>query len=230
MIHAATALVLLLGAGCGTLVKVDSLARPGNEAAISYEIKNGNPLVTDDSLRFKEAAGFVKTALSGKGMYEAPAGAVPDMVVDLDYGIGPPVTRRDVHQVPIYRTIPGATRTETVATGTDAKGNTTYSTVTYQDPPRRVFEGMREEVVYTVVYEKFISLTARENKPTTEGQPDNEIWTVDVTSEGTSRDVRKTLPVLVAASIDYIGKDTQGQKSIRIKDNDSNVAFVKKGM
>ena len=38
------------------------------------------------------------------------------------------------------------------------------------------------------------------------------------------------MPVLVAASIEYIGKDTQGQKTIRIKDTHSDVAFIKKGM
>jgi hypothetical protein len=34
----------------------------------------------------------------------------------------------------------------------------------------------------------------------------------------------------VAASIDFVGKDTQGQKTIRIKDTASDIAFVKKGM
>ncbi|MFM7751135.1 MAG: hypothetical protein ACKPB0_12065, partial [Opitutaceae bacterium] len=65
---------LLLG-GCATTyeLKVDSIAKPRAADAISYEIHNKNPLVADDSLRFKEAAGFVKTALSGRGMYEAPA-------------------------------------------------------------------------------------------------------------------------------------------------------------
>src|SRR5688572_19460030 len=85
LVAAAAALFL---AGCATTheVKVDSLAKPNAENAISYEVRNRNPLVSDDSLRYKEAAGFVKTALSGKGMYEAPPGVKPDMVVDLDYG------------------------------------------------------------------------------------------------------------------------------------------------
>ena len=63
-----------------------------------------------------------------------------------------------------------------------------------------------------------------------EGRPRQEVWTVDVTSEGESRDIRKNLPVLVAASIDYIGKDSQGQKTIRIKDSSNDIAFVKKGL
>jgi hypothetical protein len=80
------------------------------------------------------------------------------------------------------------------------------------------------------VYEKYLKMSARENKEAVEGRPQQEVWTVDVTSEGESRDIRKNLPVLVAASIDYIGKDSQGQKTIRIKDSSSDIAFVKKGM
>src|ERR1051326_8674056 len=84
-------------AGCAsyTEVKVDSLAKPNAEQVVSYEIHNKNPLVADDSLRYKEASGYVKTALSGKGLYEAPANTKPDLVVDLDYGIGPPQTKME---------------------------------------------------------------------------------------------------------------------------------------
>jgi hypothetical protein len=222
----------LLLTGCATTheVKIDSLAKPNAEPAISYEIKNRNPLVTDDSLRYKEAAGFVKTALSGKGMYEAPAGVKPDMVVDLDYGVGPPQAKRELMSEPVYITLPGQIRTERVQVGTDAQGRPIYQTVTVQDPPRTEFAGFREYYVTVVVYEKYLKLAARENKEVAEGRPPSEIWTVDVTSEGESRDIRKNLPVLVAATIDYIGKDSQGQKTIRIKDTNSDIAFVKKGM
>lgn len=227
-----SALASLLLAGCATTheLKVDSLAKPNNESAISYEIKNRNPLVADDSLRYKEAAGFVKTALSGKGMYEAPPNTKPDMVVDLDYGVGPPQMKRETVSEPVYITLPGQLRTERVQVGTDSQGRPIYQTVTVQDPPTTEFAGFREYIVTVVVYEKYLKLAARENKEAAEGRPQSEIWTVDVTSEGENRDIRKTLPVLVGASIDYIGKDSQGQKTIRIKDGSSDIAFVKKGM
>lgn len=230
------ALVAVSGAlwlgGCATTheVKVDSLAKPKSEEAISYEIKNRNPLVADDSLRYKEAAGMVKTALSGKGMYEAPPNTKADVVVDLDYGVGPPQMKTETVSEPVYITIPGQIRTERVQVGTDAQGRPIYQTVTVQDPPTTEFAGFREYIVKIVTYEKYLKLSARENKETVEGRPAQEVWTVDVTSEGESRDIRKNLPVLVAASIDYIGKDSQGQKTIRIKDSNSDIAFVKKGM
>ena len=222
----------MLFAGCATThqVKVDSLAKPDAEASISYQIKNKNPLVADDSLRYKEAANLVKTALSGRGMYEAPPNTKADLVVDLDYGVGPPQMRKETVSEPVYITIPGQIRTERVQVGTDSQGRPIYQTITVQDPPTTEFAGFREYIVTIVVYEKYLKLSAKENAEPVEGRPPQEIWTVDVTSEGESRDIRKNLPVLVAASIDYIGKDSQGQKTIRIKDNSSDIAFVKKGM
>jgi hypothetical protein len=222
---------LLLG-GCATTheLKIDSIAKPRAADAISYEIRNTNPLVADDSLRFKEAAGFVKTALSGRGMYEAPPNTKADMIVDVDYGVSPPKIKQEMVSEPVYVTVPGQVRMERIQVGTDSQGRPVYQTVTVQDPPTTQFAGFREYMVTVTVYEKYLKMSARENKEATEGRPVQEIWTVDVTSEGESRDVRKHLPILVAASIDYVGKDSQGQKTIRLKDNSSDIAFVKKGM
>lgn len=218
--------------GCASSyeVKVDSIAKPKAEDAISYKINNRNVQAAEDSLRHKEAVGFVRTALSGKGMYETTDVARADVVVDLDYGVGPPQMRRETISEPIYITVPGQIRTETVQVGTDKNGNPVFRTVSVQDPPRTEFAGYQDRVITTVVYEKYLRMSARDTKPTQEGKPQSEIWTVDITSEGESRDLRKTLPVLAAASIDYVGKDSHGQKVIRLKDTDKDVAFVKKGM
>ena len=221
-----------LFSGCANSyeVKIDSLAKPKAEEAISYKIHNTNPQVSEDSLRNKEAVGFVRTALSGKGMYETTDAERADLVLDVDYGVGPPQVRHETVSEPVYITLPGEVRTERVQVGTDRNGNPIYQTVTYQDPPRTELAGYRDYVITTTVYEKFLRMSARENKPTTEGRPQSEVWTVDVTSEGQSKDIRKTLPVLAAASIDYVGKDSHGQKVIHLKDSDKDVAFVKKGM
>ncbi|MEY4817006.1 MAG: hypothetical protein RLZZ162_4079 [Verrucomicrobiota bacterium] len=226
------AAAVLLAAGCAnsTTVKIDSLAKPKAEESISYKILNKNPAVDDDSLRYKEAAGYVRTALSGKGLYEAPDNQNADLVVSIDYGVGPPQSRREVVSEPVYVTLPGQMRMERVQVGTDRNGNPVYQTMTVQDPPRTEFAGYREYFVTVTVYEKFLRLNATENKPAAEGRPPSEIWTVDITSEGESRDIRKALPILAAASIDYVGKDSLGQKTIRIKDTDKDVAFIKKGM
>jgi len=228
----------LLVAGGGLLsscahsyeVKVDSLAKPKAEDSISYEIHNANPEVSEDTLRYKEAVGFVRTALSGKGLYESPDPGKADLVVNVDYGVGPPQVRHETVSEPIYLTVPGNVYMETIQVGTDKSGRAIYTTVARQDPPTTEFAGFRDYVITTVVYEKHLKLSARENTPGTEGKPPTEIWTVDVTSEGESHDLRKALPVLAAATIDFVGKDSHGQKTIRLKDTDKDVAFVKAGM
>lgn len=222
----------LFSSGCANTyqVKVDSLAKPKAEESISYKIINKNPAVAEDSLRYKEAAGYVRTALSGKGLYEAPDPEKADLVVALDYGVGPPQSKREVVSEPVYATIPGQIRTERVQVGTDRNGAPIYQTVTVQDPPRSEFVGYREYFVTITVYEKYLRLNATENKAAAEGRPPTDIWTVDITSEGESRDIRKALPILAAASIDFVGVDSKGQKVVRIKDTDKDVAFIKKGM
>ena len=224
----------LLFSGCQSQqVKVSALANPEKPAkeAISYRIGTNNPTLDEESLRFKEAAGFVKTALSGKGMYEAPNPETADMVVAIDYGIGEPRIRREERRRPIYITVPGRMHYERVEVGTDANGNPIYRTVVVQDPPITEYIGDQSYLVTVINYEKHLQLAARENKPSIEGQPAAALWRVDVTGEGESRDLRKNLPVLAAATIDYIGTDTKGEKTIRIKDDENSaVAFVKKGM
>jgi hypothetical protein len=222
----------LLTGGCANsyTVKIDSVAKPKAEESISYKIISKNPAATEDSLRYKEAANHVRTALSGKGLYEAPDPEKADLIVALDYGVGPPQSRMEAVSEPVYINVPGQIRTERVQVGTDRNGNAVYQTVTVQDPPRSELAGYREYMITVTVYEKYLRLNAAENKPAAEGRPPTEIWTVDVTSEGESRDLRKALPILAAASIDYVGIDSKGQKTVRIKDTDKDVAFIKKGM
>ena len=58
----------------------------------------------------------------------------------------------------------------------------------------------------------------------------SEIWSVRLSNEDQSKDLRKYLPILATASIDYIGKDSTTQKTVNIKETDPGIAFIKKGM
>ncbi|OHE88906.1 MAG: hypothetical protein A3G75_02785 [Verrucomicrobia bacterium RIFCSPLOWO2_12_FULL_64_8] len=231
-IAAPAALAALLAglAGCSTSyeMKVDALTKPTAREALSYRVKTAGPEIQEDTLRYKEAAAIVRTALSGKGMYEAPAAERADVVVTVDYGIGPPRTVREKRYEPIYRERPGRFRTKYVRTGTDRKGNAIYSAVTVRDPPELVYVGDRVYWVTYVVYEKYIHLTARENKPASEGRPAQEVWSLSVSTEDESKDLRKYLPIMASAGIDYVGKDSGGSKTITIKTNDRALEFLKR--
>lgn len=228
----AFAALALLGAACTTThrVEVDALSRPKAEEKLSYRIRSTNPQNPEDSLRYQEAARFVKTALSGRGLYEAPKEELADVIIDLDYGIGPPEIRQEVVKEPVYRTIRGRTYVTTVVVGTDKNGNPITQRVVHREPDRQEFVGFREYLVTNVYYEKYLKMAARENRRGGEGGIPPEVWTVDVRTVGQSDDLCKHLPILTAASIDHVAEETRGRVEIKLKEDSPDIEFVKKGM
>jgi hypothetical protein len=195
----------LLG-GCATSyrVKVDSLAKP-DANAISYSLRNASSTDKDDSLRYREAADLVRTALSGRGLFEAPGKVVPDVIVEINYGVAPHERREERLKPPAWAVSPWD-----------------------RNAPSASGSGEPEMMTVTVTtYEKFLHLTARETSAPKRGrvEPKSMLWRVDVTSEGESKNLREYLPVLVAATIEYVGKDSRGQKTIRIKDTDADLVL-----
>ncbi len=222
----------LFGAACTTThrVEVDALSRPKAEEKISYRIRSTNTQNPEDTLRYQEAARFVKTALSGRGLYEAPKEELADVIIDLDYGIGPPEVRQEVRREPVYQTIRGRAYVTTIVVGKDKNGNPITQRVVHREPDRQEFVGFREYLVTNVYYEKYLRMSARENRRDGEGGIPPEVWTVAVSTSGQSDDLRKHLPVLAAATIDHIAEDTRGRVDIKLKEDSPDIEFVKKGM
>ncbi len=219
---------VLLGA-CQTThrIEVDALSRPEMAGKTSYKLVVTNPDIDTGSLRHREATGYIKQALAAKGMYEAPDAATADMAVTVDYGISPPKSRIEEVSHAEFKLQPGAVYTAVIRVGTSSNGQPIYQNVVVQDPSRYVYMGDSIQQVTVVTYEKHLSLSARENKPNADSGPAQEVWMVDLHSEGSSRDLRKTLPVLAAAAIDYIGKETDGPQNVKLKEDDGAVEFVK---
>lgn len=226
------AVCALLAAGCGSStykVKVDSISQPAAMEAQSYRLKSKDPRLGEESLRYREAAEYVRTALSGKGLYEAPDEEQADMIVELEYGLEVPHSQVKSVSVPVYAQVGGSVRYETVPV-TDAQGVTTTRTVAVYEKPRSELVNYDQIMLPVEIYEKFLRLTARENKPAVEGQPPAELWSVEVSAQDDSKDLRKYLPVLASASIDYIGKDAPTGETVKVKEDSAGVEFVKRGM
>jgi hypothetical protein len=131
--------------------------------------------------------------------------------------------------VPVYAQTGGGIVYQQLAIPSPA-GGTQSRTIAVYDPPRVEMIGYQEVIVPVQVYEKYLRISAHENKPAIEGKAPAELWSVNVSSEDESKDLRKYLPLLASASADYIGRDTTSEKIIKLKENDPRVGFVKKGM
>ncbi|MBL9210513.1 MAG: hypothetical protein JNL92_08580 [Opitutaceae bacterium] len=227
------ALIVLLTGGCSTsstyAVKVDAITKPEPVAAQSFKLKSKDPRMGEENLRYREAAEFVKTALSGKGLYEAPTEEKADMIVELDYGMDAPRAKMERVSVPVYAQVGGGVRYESVPV-TDSRGNTSYRTVAVYEPPRSELVGYDNAPRMVTIYEKYLKITARENKPAAEGRPPAELWSIHASAEDESKDLRKYLPIMASATVDYIGQDSSTQQVVKVRADGPGVDFIRKGM
>ena len=221
---------ILLG-GCATTYsfKVDAINNPEATEHKSYKIVSSNPEVSEEDLQFKEVAEYVKTTLSAQGLYEAADLESADMIVDISYGIGEPQVDFKTYTTPVYAMIGGGYRT--VATPIVGKdGKVRMVTTTIYIPPRKEIIGMEEQIVPITTYEKFLRMTSRDNRAADESEGPVQVWSIYVKNKDESDDLRKYLPLMAAASGDYVGKNTEQQQEVKIKETDASVAFIKEGM
>jgi hypothetical protein len=219
-------------------VQVDAISQPPEagqpaRAAQSYHIRTHNPQLDESSLRYKEVADYVRTALSGKGMYEAPTPDTADVVIDVDYGMDAPRVKFETISNPIMYETPGHFVTEKRAIMVrrpDGSYEVREIDVQIHVPGRMEFMGMQETIEPVIVYEKYLKLSARPNQDVAEGRMPAEVWSVNVSAEDNSKELRRYLPILASATADYIGTNTKESKPVKIKEGDEVVTFIKKGM
>lgn len=225
-------LLVALLAGCETpnhQVRIESTAYPLPPDAPkpqSFWIKSRQADPTVESLRYHEAIGHIKTALSGRGLYEAPSENAADMIIEVDYGVEPLRRRMEIEETRGRRERRVA-ETEAAATPVGGPG--------IARPPAEpiaVNEARGEVLINVGFYKKHLSLEARHNRAKGEPAPGTPefLWRVEVENESESKDLRKFVPLLASATIDYIESDTHGRREILVDENGKDVAFVKKGL
>ncbi|MBM3873026.1 MAG: hypothetical protein FJ382_04705 [Verrucomicrobia bacterium] len=222
---------LALAAGCATSypVKIEaaSAGRPSPGLAYRIEFKGtGSDGVA--RLREAEAAGYVRTALSGRGFYEAPSAARADVVIEVEFGVEPVRGEGGPDRLPIYAEVAGGVREETVTT-TGPDGKTTTETVRVAVPPRREVIGYQQLVDAVPVYRKFLRVQAREARPQEKDGVTRDLWSVRATSEDRSDDLRRYLPVLASVTMRSLAGEV-GSGEVRVAEDDPDVAFVRRGL
>lgn len=225
-------------AGCTTttyVLQVDAISQtaqvaPTSPAPQSYRIRSHNPRIPEDNLRYLEVSDYVKTALSGKGMYEAPSINTADVIIEIDYGMESPRMKYETVTTPIIVLQEGPPQREIVPVSTSADGSVRYKVIRVPGLQIRKIVGWKEEIEPIIVYEKYLKVSARENREAVEGRPAPEVWSVNVSAEDTSNELRKYMPILASATADYIGTNTKQEKAVDVSEKDDAVKFIKKGM
>ena len=94
---------ILVLAGCATnyMVEVDALKSSNVEEPYeSFHIVSADPEIDREVPQFEAVSKYLKAALSGKGMYEAPDGETADLIIEVSFGIGDPEIEFEEISVP----------------------------------------------------------------------------------------------------------------------------------
>lgn len=221
-------LVLLLLSGCvGPMyhVRVDSISGEIPSDEKSYILLSAKEGVNVNDLQFQEFASYIKKALSKQGFTEAQEPNSANIAIFINYGIGEPQASSYSFSLPVYGQTGGGSSSFSASTYGSGGYSTTYgninTTPTYGVVGTQSYSGTR----YTYFrYLTIESIDFNEYRKTNKIQP---LWKTTVTSSGSSGDLRQVFPVLVGASMPYIGTSTGKQVKIQLHENSKNVKFVK---
>ncbi len=226
-------LALVLQGGCETTThtfKVNAMRNPDVEDGRSYRIVSSHKNTGDETdPQFQEVSEYVKTALSGKGYYEAPEAEDADLIINIAYGTAPPnvsfkavnnpAAPGSIHN-PIGRSYPGSSQYP--RRRYPGGGSPTIGGGTMGQP-----QTSQNEVIPVTTYEKYLQITAIDNRTGNSLKDSPHVWQVTVKNRDESDDIDKYLPLMAAASIEYVGERTESQEVITLKESDRDVAFVK---
>lgn len=179
------------------------------------------------SLEFQEYTNYLKRVLKSRGYYYVEDPKVTNVVIFINYGISDPVTYEKLVSKPVR----GKTGVSSTTTTGNAYVNPYSNTITYsqktQNNPSYGVIGYRSYTKTETYYLRFLHLTAFDFDYFTEYGEQKTIWETEVTSTGSSGDLRKVFPILVGASANYFGKNSGEKIEIRLYENDSRVIEVK---
>ena len=219
--------------GCSSTYsfKVDAInnSDPNVKELKSYKIVSSNVQINEEDLEFQEVSQYIKTALSGRGYYEASEIDNADMVIDVSYGVSEPQTDFKTKTSPIYGRSSGGFKTISTPV-IDRNGNVRYVNSTVYTPSRLEMIGVQEQIIPIITYEKYLRMTSRDNRDIVNKESPTQVWSIYVKNKDESEDLRKYVPLMAAAAIPYVGENTENQQEIRIKEEDDIVDFVKKGL
>lgn len=193
------ALCVLL-TGCQTFhdVKVDAINNPLKLAGTSYRLEIIDPSGGVDKELGVLAVSSIKSALAARGLYEAPASVTPDMVIILEYGVGPGEIKI------VYRSSVDAG----MGLGGGMQGPEAKSILVFE---KYLALSAREGVAP--------GNPAAQSGGKKHENRGEEIWSVRVSVEDPKKDLAPYLVVLASSSIEYIGQNTGSEVHLEVDAN-----------
>ena len=224
-------LLALFLVGCATVdrpqfsVGVNSFARPGSEMRKSFILLPSDQARSAEDLEFLEFAAHVERALISRGYTKGDSFETADLAVFLAYGIGEPKDHSYTYTLPVWGQTGVASSTTTGAV--NVYGNTgTYSQTTTNTPQFGVKGYTTHQGSYTT-FSRHAFLTAYDLVDYRQKKTEKILWETRIASVGSSGDLRRVFPIMIAAGSPYFGASTGKIVDVSLLEDDSRVLVVK---
>lgn len=224
----ALAITCFLVSGCASTRYFVGVSSISSEKEIisgkKYIILPGIKDTTKEDLQFQEYERYVATALTKKGCIITENINEADIAIFLGYGIGDPQEHVFSYSVPVWGQT-GVSSSNTFGSVQSYGNSATYSGTTTYTPSYGVV-GATSGVGTFVTYTRFIRLDAYDLAVYRESKKEKNVWRTDIVSTGSSGDLRRVFPVMIAAAAPYVGEDTKKMKEIELGENDKRILEI----
>lgn len=206
--------------GCATryTVRVDALSavpsRPAEQQL--YVLENKTPGDEADSLFFKEIERHLEPVLRKAGL-RAAADAAPELKISVKAYLSEPLVETRTAFNPVYMNYPGDAVVVRVPVMNKEGKVVRYAYTSYYTRPRRDLAGYVDRDLQVTVYDKVLELNARAMRP--DGSLGEEVWSIKIALRNQSTDYRTALPAMLVAAEPFIGRRTDGEEFVFLRDN-----------
>jgi hypothetical protein len=165
------------------------------------------------TLEFNSFTKHVEKALATKQLIRVAQPQEAEIVIFLDYGIGPPNKEVASYSLPTF----GQTGVGSSSTfGRVSSTGSVSATTTYT--PRFGITGSSSHVYSYTTYDRWMRLSAY----SLAGNSERELWRTEVKSSGSTGDLRRIFPIMVYSSIKYVGTDTGRAVTVKVKEKNKD--------
>ncbi len=193
----------------------------------TYLLVPSNKDILETDLQFMEFSSYIDYALARKGYARTASPDDADLVIFLYYGIGNPQEHQYTFFVPTYGQTGVSSSTTSGTLYSYGNWGTYRGTTTYT--PQYGITGYQQRTGNYVTYFRYVSISSVDLKEFKKTNKVVELWRMEISSTGTSNDLRRVFPVMLAASMQQLGTNTQQMVSRTIFEDDQAVIDVKTG-
>lgn len=219
----------LVVAGCRSgpiyQVRVNGLGNTTPDAYSTFIVIPAMEGITADDLQFAEYAQYVVTALKDRGFKPVSESDTADLAVALSYGISDPQSQAYSYSVPTYG-VTGYQSSTTTGVAVPVGGSTYYTGKTTYTPTYGVTGSQTYSGVQTY-FTRYCVIGGYDLEALRSSGDVKQVWKTVITSSGSSGDLRRALPAMIAAAQPLIATNTGVIREVDIKESDERVRRIK---